>query len=72
MTQKTANIPLTQAAFDFILGEIELVHALCDRAGVARDIDGEILSMAQRVTVLESVCSGLVGRLGMEPLHTSH
>lgn len=52
--------------------EIEQVHALCDRAKVARVINGERLSMSQRVTVLEQVCAGLVQRLGMEPLTTIH
>ena len=61
-----------QSSFDFFLKECEQVHALCDRALVAREIDGSVLSMAQRVAILESVCQGLVSRLGMKPLTTIH
>jgi len=68
MTKVLVNV----TTLDFCRKEIELVHALCDRAQVAREVDGELLSMSQRVTVLEHVCAGLVQRLGMEPLSTSH
>lgn len=51
----------------FFTNECLQVHALCDRALVPRVIDGSVLSMAQRVAVLEGVCRGLVDRLGKDP-----
>ena len=59
-------------AIAFATQEALQVHAVCDRALVPRKVNGEVLSMAQRVTVLERCYVGLAGRLGMEPPTTSH
>lgn len=52
---------------EFFTQECLQVHALCDRALVPRVIDGSVLSMAQRVAVLEGVLRGLVENLGKNP-----
>lgn len=52
--------------------EAHQIHAVCDRALVPRKVNGELLTMAQRVTVLERCYVGLTSRLGMEPPSTSH
>lgn len=57
---------VSEEALSFVTNEVEMVHSLCDRGQVPRAIDGEVLSMAQRVAVLEGVQRGLVARLGME------
>ena len=52
------------ASVDFILAEINTVHALCDRALVPRESEGEILSMSQRVNCLEACYRGVIRDLG--------
>ena len=44
--------------------EALLIHALCDRALVPRISEGETLSMAQRVNVLETCYRGVIRDLG--------
>ena len=55
---------ISQESLLFIHAEVDQVHALCDRAQVPRLINEELLSMAQRVAVLEGVQRGLVAQLG--------
>ena len=57
-------ITLSPASYQFISEEVLMVHALCDRALVPRVTDGEILSMAQRVNVLEICYRRLVRDVG--------
>lgn len=52
--------------------EAHQIHAVCDLALVPRRVNGEPLSMAQRVTVLERCYAGLAHRLGMDPPSVSH
>lgn len=60
------------SAIAFVTAEVDQVHAFCDRALVPRWINGVVLSMAQRVGVLEGCYVGLAGRLGMNPPSTLH
>ena len=55
---------VSEESMSFITNEVLQVHVLCDRAQVPRVIDGELLSMAQRVAVLEGVQRGLVAQMG--------
>ena len=57
---------------EFATQEILCVHALCDRAGVPREMNEELLSMSQRVAVLERCYAGMVLRLGMDYVSTQH
>ena len=59
-------VEFSEEALAFIHNEVDMVHTLCDRAQVPRIIDGELLSMAQRVAVLEGVQRGLVAQMGRE------
>jgi ABC-type dipeptide/oligopeptide/nickel transport system ATPase subunit len=59
-------VEVSDEAMLFVTNEILVVHTLCDRAQVPRLIDGETLTMAQRVAILEGVQRGLTARLGME------
>lgn len=43
---------LSKEALKFVTDEVLTVHELCDRANVPRDIEGELLSMSQRVAIL--------------------
>ena len=56
----------------FYLAECEGVHALCDRAKVPTELDGERLSMCQRVNYLEMAYQQLIRRIGAVPLATPH
>lgn len=56
----------------FYIAECEGVHALCDRAQVPMDIDGERLTMCQRVTYLERAYQQLIRRIGADPLTIFH
>lgn len=59
-------VQISEEAYSFISEEVLKVHALCDRAQVPRHIDGELLSMSQRVTILEGVQRELTARLGVK------
>lgn len=48
----------------FATEEILAVHAMCDRALVPRESEGETLSMSQRVNVLEICFRGLIRDIG--------
>lgn len=56
---------LTSEAYQFVLEEINATHALCDRCEVPREIDGSLLSFAQRVAIMAGVQAGLLSRIGM-------
>lgn len=56
----------------FFTAECELIHAICDKHMVPREIDTMPLTMAQRVTVLGEVLAGMVQRIGHPPLNTTH
>lgn len=56
----------------FAIAEALTIHAICDRALVPREIQGELLSMAQRVHVLERCYAGMVGRAGMDAPTVNH
>lgn len=58
---------ITTNPTEFYILEALQSHALCDRALIPRRINGELLSMAQRVAVLERCYAGLAARLGMDP-----
>lgn len=61
------------AVLAFYAEESLIVHALCDRSGVPRTTpDGEMLSMSQRVAILQGVTAGLMKRIGAEPATTTH
>jgi hypothetical protein len=55
---------ISNGALRFITEEANEIHSLCDSAFVPREINGESLSMSQRVTILTSVYLGLVKRIG--------
>jgi hypothetical protein len=57
-------VTLDEATYALIRAEINAVHALCDRALVPRVSEGETLSMAQRVNVMESCYRGVIRDIG--------
>lgn len=63
---------MSKETLSFVTAEIHQVHALCDRAAVPREIDGELLSMAQRVACLELCYAGLIKRIGKDPVTVIH
>lgn len=67
---KNTQVTIDKATMEFFVAECLQMHALCDRSVVPRVIDGCVLSMAQRVAILEGCYHGLVKRLGREPLFT--
>lgn len=66
---KNTKVLIDQATLDFFTAESLQIHALCDRADVPREVEGEVLSMAQRVSVLEGVYRGLLQRTLGVTLH---
>lgn len=71
-TPDTAVVTMNAASVQFVTDEILVVHALCDRALVPRLIESSLLSMSQRVAILEGCYVGLVARLGMDAPSASH
>jgi hypothetical protein len=63
----------SKAIISFAAMEILEVHTLCDRAHVPTEINGELLSVSQRVNILERCYVGLVKHFGVKtsthPLH---
>ena len=56
--------PLCKETARFVIAEIEMVHALCDRVQIPREHLGELLSMAQRVNAMESLLTRLLQDTG--------
>ena len=65
-------IKITEETYQFVTEEVLMVHGVCDRALVPREVDGEILSMSQRVQTLELCYVRLVKKLGMAPPSVIH
>lgn len=42
-------VALKKRVFDFFLRELEDIHDLMDLADIAREVDGKVLSVSQRV-----------------------
>lgn len=54
------NTEAMTSVMNLALREFDMIHALCDRANVPRIFEGEKLSAAQRVTILEGSWRGLM------------
>ena len=70
MDKPTAVVSIE--ALEFVTNEVNAVHALCDRVLIPRKVEGESLSMAQRVATLECLYRDMVRRLGMTLPYSSH
>jgi len=57
---------MSKETFSFVTKEVSTVHSVCDRAMIPREVEGELLSMAQRVHVLERCYREMVMRLGKD------
>ena len=65
-------ISLRADSYAFFLAEVDAIHTLCDRALIPRTVEGELLSMSQRVTVLENCYRGVIRDLGKVDPTTFH
>jgi len=64
MTKMTT---ISTATLDYFTEESLAIHALCDRAGIPREFDGQALSMSQRVGVMEEGFRDLITTLTKTP-----
>lgn len=55
---------VSEETMRFVTAEILLTHTICDRGGVPRTVEDELLSMSQRVHILERCFREMCRRTG--------